>query len=798
MKITRMRIVAITLCWIILTVGAPDSFAASLIFEQYWEEATAMVKDSDPAHAKEKYVAALRELQIRPWSMGLNAFKKVDELAKFFIQSKDYAKAAESLKFAIELGGSYRYLEQLADLYRMQGKSELAAQTEQKAREYVKDSADSWGDGQALLFTKFCGYSHLQSARCLKSGQVFEITLKNGMIFQLSFINPNKGNGLQSDPTLPPDFVPPPPDDMVQLAQQNPLVILFKKPTVTRSFEYTLSIASRFYKATLTSDLTTQYLREGDTELSQDLRAYMPMAPATIIRKERDEIPGWWKITLNRRGYWALSREDSFKIADSEAALIKESDRLLLFARSAAGFLTFRFLSLKDGAVLHEIQAVEAPYRAPSVAEPRVVIAGQQRPMRKDYSMATALIEKSDVLCRSALIQPLDIGQAFASPSSPNRIDPRTPQVAVVPVVLQNGMSFDVVVESAQRWRSIAGSGEGGEQENRADSNSVSAAKGSVATVFFKYVGDQDVPSEREPVCSLFVAGNVYEAIPRKSFEPADFKSKVIGLEHCRGVCVTEVKDIQTGDSSHSDVTLDNNTSCEVSDTSPLDKGKTVILLWNPEPSGDEWKLLTDKGVCYARPPHMPPNAVSNQEKALVTQAVPVRGTETWASSGWHWNLPGPSENMMVSVAYPVEVTQAVVAIVGGLDPSFDFPKWTANFAWGLREIWWHLVTQAEPTPISLNEDLMKTEVPKMPILKGTAPPVLPPIVVKGEAQVLITINRNNNGRTVTASIFQSTLPAAVNHALVRTIEANASHSLFTLPDSRQLDKASFLVRFRS
>ncbi len=743
-----------------------------------WQPKTLMIWRK----ADEEYTLALRELQICPWTMGLNVFDKIDQLTKCFIQTKDYARAEESLKFGIDIGGSYHLIEQLAALYKLQGKTAMAKEAEQSASDYVIESADNWDDGQALRNRRFYCLGHLQSARSLGT-DTYEVTLDNGMVLHLPTTNPNKGNGLKSDPTLASDFQPQPPDNIVHLAERRTLVLVFKKLNAITPLDYCLCLAGRFYQATLVSDVHKQYLSDTDSALAEDLFAFRPLMPSTIVAKEADKSPGWWKITLNRKGYWAEYRACTFKLAEVEAKELNKSDRILLLGKtSGGGFLSYRFLLLKDGQVLKQIRPTEPPYKEPMLAYPRYVIQGQPRQSPPDYSLAKCLIEGSEALCQSKLAQPLDITQG--QPLLSNVQFARFGQMALCPVTLTNGMSFDVIVSSFQNRPS-----------DSLATNPIVADKGAQALVFVKSVGSLDDPAEKQLVYSLFVGGNLYEAIPSSSLVQGKYKARVAGLEDFIGVCCTEISGLANSKNG-STVSFINGTDCEVSAAGQLKKGP-VLILWNAQDDGEKFKLLTEGGAYDAEPPHNELSASGIEARKLINQPVAVANPLEWARSGWYRSLTGPTSGLMVSVAYPIEFQQAVAATSGAGTTPFDCQKWIGQFTWGMRELWWHLLTQAQPNIMILNPDIAKTAVPKMPVLKSDPAPGLPKFYVTGEAQILVSIARIGQARKVTAKVLQSNLPDNCNQVLVQSIEANSDHAIFCLPDLPQFDNASFLVRFR-
>jgi hypothetical protein len=445
------------------------------------------------------------------------------------------------------------------------------------------------------------------------------------------------------------------------------------------------------------------------------------------------------------------------------------------------------------------------------------VIQGQPRQSTPDYSLAKCLIEGSEPLCQSTLAQPLDIthGQRLLS-----RVQfARYGQMDLCPAKLTNGMSFDLIADRPRPVRSpdsvvprrggnfpsTLSSNEvspknfsdsfPNHQDNLSASNIILADKGSQALVFVKAVGDPHDQSESQSVYSVFVGGNLYEAIPSSNWQQSKYRSRVEGLEHFVGVCCTEISSIAQNGST-SAVSFINGTVGEVSDADRLKKG-FVLILWNARDDDDQFKLVTAGGAFDAKPPHNEPTAASIERRKLITEPVAPADPLEWSRSGWRRSLPGPTSDMMVSVAYPVEFQQAAAAAADCSIPSFDCTKWIGKFTWGMRELWWHLVTEAKPSAMILNADVSKTAVPKMPVLKSDPAPALPKTYLTGEAQLLVSIERIGQTRKVNAKILKSTLPENYNQLLVQSIETNSDNAIFSLPDLPQFDKASFLVKFQ-
>jgi hypothetical protein len=141
----RKKFLWITGFFLLTTViGANRSLAASPLFFKYWENAQSAESSNEPDKATEQYEKAFRELQIQPWSAGMRLFERIDHLVKFFLDTKHYSEAEQCLKFAITIGGSYKFDQQLADLYTLAGKADLARETEDNMREWIAQNAENW------------------------------------------------------------------------------------------------------------------------------------------------------------------------------------------------------------------------------------------------------------------------------------------------------------------------------------------------------------------------------------------------------------------------------------------------------------------------------------------------------------------------------------------------------------------------------------------------------------------------------------------------------------------------------
>jgi hypothetical protein len=796
LKVRKLLLIS-GLVWLLITSSSPQiSLAASPLFFKPWQDGQDAQANSDSATATKQYEKAFQELQLNPWSVGMHLFTYIDQLTKFFIDSKNYDDAEQCLKFAIEIGGNYKFVQQLADLYKLEGKEELGKQTEADLHKWISENSENWNTTAAMRFQRFYCLANLQSAQLLKEQKLYEVTLDNGMVFDLPTNRVKWGNGSPRDPTLPTDVQVPPPDDMVQLANSKALAIVFRPIAgPLNEFDFCVAIAGRIYQATLTCDVHKQYLSVDQLQTAQDRSNYSPDAPiATIVRKEPDKIKGWSRLIFGRKPYWTPDRVSALKVSDPDADSLSEGERLLIFSRSNGGYLSFHILSLKSGKFIDQVRAVEAPYRLPMRA-----FLPWQRP--KDYGLEMSLALESSALCTSTLKQGIDRsnGQDLEG-ENPDQLRKRTKRV-ICHATLANGMSFDLLVrhheESPPREPINVGvirpPRPGGTNEPApTDLDPILAKDGSPVTVLVKDVHSR-FPPNINPVVSVFVGKQLCEASPTVPLAKSHH-NQVQELKGFKGMSFAEVQKIEAQEDGYSTVHFENGTSCSIDkdDAAKLKEGDTAVLFWQSASDGDHFKILTQAGIFTIEPPKNPKGA-----SQTFPAAVPVvEEPGAWASRGWMWSLPGPKK-IMVKVAYPVEVKQASAVATATADPTFNLPRWTSVFTWAMREIWWDLITHSDPKPFTLPDDLMKkSAVPRMPVLKSEPQPELPPTYVEGMAQVLVTIDRTGQTRKVTAKIFKSELNDTYNNVLLHSIEGNSQDAIFKLPDVRQFDHASFLIEF--
>jgi hypothetical protein len=787
---------------LLLTGGSPQiSLAASPLFFKHKEAAESAEHDKDMARAKTEYDRSFRELQLNPFSLGLQLFDEIDLLVKFYSATKDYAAAEQCLKFAIKVGGSYKYLQQLADIYKSEGKTASSAGTEEELRDWIAHNTESWNTGAAMRYQRFYCIAHMTSAKQLKEKKLYEVTLDNGMTFALPVTKVNWGAGAKFDPTVPEEAQNPPPDDIAQLASKRSMVVVFKgNEGPTQEFDYCVAANGRIYQATLTSDCRKQYLSDEQLKTAQGLAAYEPETPISIlIGKEQDKATGWWKINFEHRAFWAPARECSFKVPDSAAQELSVEDRVLIFSTSSFGFLSYYLLSLKDGQFLKQVAAVEAPYRPPMLA-----YLPWQRP--KDYGLESSLAQESEAICRTTLSETID--RSNGEDINPEHNIPtrsmRTPRI-MCRARLANGMSFDLLVKRHLEppplsppggTRPMLAPGRGGHlsDDEPLDTNPILAEKGAPVTVLAKPVMNADGPGN-EIVYSVFVGNQLCEALPTNDSIKGKWKGFLSELKNFRGVVFTNIKRTEALSDGKMCLQLENGTAClaDKIDPAKVTKGDTLVLFWQPDIQADKFKILTKAGIFPVAP--LEKTVKLESSVALASPPTVQEDPSTWANHGWEGRLPGP-DGINVNVTYPLEVRQAAAVAWAAQDPQFRLPKWTQQFARGLREIWWDLITHPEPTAFTLNSDLKKTNIPKTPILVSDPKPVLPPTYVTGKAQVLITIEHEAEKQKVTAKIFHSDLPETFNHGLINSIESNSQHAIFKLPDVPQFAKASFLVEF--
>jgi hypothetical protein len=124
------------------------------------------------------------------------------------------------------------------------------------------------------------------------------------------------------------------------------------------------------------------------------------------------------------------------------------------------------------------------------------------------------------------------------------------------------------------------------------------AEKGSPIIVFVKYL-NADSESLKQPVYSLFVGGQLFEAMPTTNWQTKKYKRTIKEFDEYTGVCYTKISTLNLipTDNAHEQIVLANGPQFKVYDPErKLKEGVGVVLLWSAQSYDDKFKLLTQQG----------------------------------------------------------------------------------------------------------------------------------------------------------------------------------------------------------
>lgn len=640
---------------------------------------------------------------------------------------------------------------------------------------YFEGMREGWAVSSLPLYC----FTQLKSAKFL-SEDSYEVTLTNGMEFKISV--PNQNFGDTADPTFDPRFHPPrPPGDLLPLADSHTLVGVFRHDpgyefqTPNQRIKFALLVAGRIYIGKITSDIYRDYLRPEDVALAQERFRFGHKAP--VAQKTQEKLAQWWQVKL------ADGR--AFRVPASEVGGLHSSDDVVVLDSGEHCIL------VQNSQVIRGVVPMGPPVIAYWPTYP-----GCRIPYL--YGLESWLARESHILCTS----PLSEGVTLTGTTDDKSTNP-----ILLSVKLENGMSFDCV---CNRWQEKHKA----YSQDWAEPRTIAAEKGSLITVLEKEseIGPTESGCKNSRFYSIFLDGWLYEAIP-KHIVALKGQTALGQLAMWRGIGCTDIHSVEAIDSANAKVVLNAGAACQVHDPEhKINANQFAIVFYDPQEYGKKIKLMTESGVVDGILDRRDQSHFHSIEEPLVPSKAAPLPPLSWSKRGWDQDCPWPAGFPQISIAMSPE-TRAVLA--EAKESSEALAQWKVDLMFGLRDIWWNLLSHAKHTPITLGDTKVmghayRTHGGKVVItgarwtdLNPPAPPiadengnltVVPKTYINGEAQVLITLT--NHG-CLDATVLTSTLPPDSDRALLNSIKANAHHQVFLIPGLPERSQASLLIRFR-